>query len=394
MVASPPETDQRLRVGNSARILYVNGDGRTSERTIDIIRCFTSRYGVTYLRAWCHLRDEERTFRTDRVLAVLESHPSAAQRSRPQPATARRPAAWSMAAPEAPSQPTPSPRFDVAPRPAASPSTRSTPTQRPRRYIFAKLVGATAALLVTAWLWNQAEDSGARFTPAPPPVAIARVEPARAVAPSPPPDEIHLLEYRGQRIEERRIAGHNTYTLIVSGRTHESIHDARIAINTSLLSARAGITDPDVADLFAGADGNRDGEVSWEEIQRFQTALDRNYRYELNPTALRPDEFLAAGGGDCEDWALMTAGLLRFWGIPVFIGSLSSSTGNHAVALVPATSIPPGAMTIEVPAGGGLRSGSYVPIDYAHVGRLSNAVARRFTVERVWVPEEIYGWSM
>ena len=360
----------------------MNGDGRTSERRIDIIRCFTSRYGVTYLRAWCHLRNDERTFRTDRVLAVLESRPPATQRSRPQPAERVMPAAWAPAAPRAPSQPTP------RSRPATTPKSH--------RHVFGKLVAGAAALLVGAWLWNLAENSGARFTPppAPPPVAVARVEPVRAVAPTPPQDEIHLLEYRGQRIEERRIAGHNTYTLIASGRTHESIHDARIAINTSLLSARAGITDPDVVDLFEGADGNRDGEVSWEEIQRFQTALDRNYRYELNPTALRPDEFMAAGGGDCEDWALMTAGMLRFWDIPVFIGSLSSSSGHHAVALVPTTQIPPGATTIEVPAGGSLRAGSYVPIDYAHVGRLSNAVARRFTVERVWVPEEIYGWSM
>jgi len=168
-----------------------------------------------------------------------------------------------------------------------------------------------------------------------------------------------------------------------TSRAYESIHDARVAVNASLLSARTGMTD-----------GDHDGEISWQEIQRFQTALDRTYRYQSNSTALRPDEFMAAGGGDCEDWALMTAGMLQFWGIPVFIGSLASSTGHHAIALVPTTRIPPGAMTIDVPTGGSLRAGSYVPIDYEHVGRLSNAVARRFTVEWIWVPEEIYGWSI
>jgi hypothetical protein len=51
-------------------------------------------------------------------------------------------------------------------------------------------------------------------------------------------------------------------------------------------------------------------------------------------------------------------------------------------------------MTIDIPAGGSLRAGSYVPIDYGNVGSLTNAVARKFRVEQVWVPEEIYGWSI
>ena len=211
-----------------------------------------------------------------------------------------------------------------------------------------------------------------------------------------------MLEYRGQRIEARRggrnAAEQTTYTLIVSGRTFDSMHDARVAINTSLLSVRTGISDPRAINLFVSADQDQDGEVSWGEIQRFQTALDRNYSYQPNTTALRPNEFLAAGGGDCEDWALVTAGMLQFWGIPVFIGSLSSSTGHHAVALVPTASLttskPPGATTITIPPGSSLRAGSYVPIDYASVGSLTNAVAIKFTVERIWVPEEIYGWSI
>jgi len=375
-------TDQGLAIGTSARILYVNGDGRTSERTIDIIRRYTSRDGVTYLRAWCHLRGEERTFRTDRVLAALESSRPSASPARPTPAVhlqpAPRPQPAAMPAPPAPS----------SHRPAA-PDPQRVASVRPRRYVFAKLVGATAALLVAAWLWSLGEETGSRFIPPPP-----------APTPAPEPDDVRSAEYRGQRIEVRRSGGpadggaDTTYTLLVSGRTYESIHDARVAINASLLSARTGITDQDVVDLFARADSDQDGEVTWEEVQRFQTALDRDYRYKTNPTALRPDEFMEAGGGDCEDWALMTAGMLRFWGIPVFIGSLVSSTGHHAVALVPTTHIPPGAMTIDVPAGGSLRAGSYVPIDYAHVGRLSNAVARSFTVERIWVPEEIYGWAI
>ncbi len=398
MVTNSPTTDRRLAVGMSARILYVNGDGRTSERTIDIISCSTSRYGVNYIRARCHLRNEERTFRTDRVLAVLESHGATPH----EPATP-----WPTAGPKIQPVSRPCPAAARQPPTAARPATprpRPSKTPQPRGHVFGKLAAGAAALLVAAWLWNLGEDSGARFVPPPTPI------PRPAPGPAPQPDDVRIFEYRGQRIEARRTAGpadgsaagraagraagQTTYTLLVSGRTYMSIHDARVAIGTSVFSARTGITDPDVVDLFAGADGNQDGVVSWEEVQRFQTALNRSYRYESNPTALRPNEFMAAGGGDCEDWALMTAGMLRFWGIPVFIGSLSSSTGSHAVALVPTTRIPPGAMTIDIPAGGTLRAGSYVPIDYDHVGRLSNAVARRFTVERIWVPEEIYGWSI
>ncbi len=388
MTTSSSTTDRRLAAGMSARILYVNGDGRTSERTIDIIRCSTSRYGVNYLRAWCHLRHEERTFRTDRVLAVLESHGAAPHA----PATP-----WPTAGPK--TQPASHPRSAVARQPpTAAPRPRPTTTPEPRGHVFGKLVAGAAALLVAAWLWSLGEDSGARFIPPPTPIphpAPPRVvTPSPAPGPAPQPDDVRLFEYRDQRIEARRTGAGATFTLVVSGRTYKSIHAARVAINTSLFSVRTGITDPDVVNLFAAADGNQDGEISWEEVQRFQTALDRTYRYESNPTALRPDEFMAAGGGDCEDWALMTAGMLRFWDVPVFIGSLSSSTGIHAVALVPTARVPPGAMTIDIPAGGSLRAGSYVPIDYANVGRLSNAVARKFTVTRIWVPEEIYGWSI
>jgi len=36
-----------------------------------------------------------------------------------------------------------------------------------------------------------------------------------------------------------------------------------------------------------------------------------------------PHRFLQEGGGDCEDWALFTASLLRFWNYEAYIGSVN-----------------------------------------------------------------------
>jgi predicted DNA-binding transcriptional regulator YafY len=86
--------------GETARILYVNAGGESSERTVSVRSRYTSRAGIAYLRAYCHLRGEERTFRSDRILAVLSRHQTALPR--PQPVRAN---------PSAPGRPT-RPRAD------------------------------------------------------------------------------------------------------------------------------------------------------------------------------------------------------------------------------------------------------------------------------------------
>ncbi|NLJ47133.1 MAG: WYL domain-containing protein [Treponema sp.] len=55
--------------GAAYRIQYVSESGRRSTRTIEV-REIRRRNGVLYLRAWCRLRGEERTFRSDRVLSA------------------------------------------------------------------------------------------------------------------------------------------------------------------------------------------------------------------------------------------------------------------------------------------------------------------------------------
>ena len=142
------------------------------------------------------------------------------------------------------------------------------------------------------------------------------------------------------------------------------------------------------------ADRDRDGILSWSEVQRFQNGLYRRYRYQSNGTALRPAEFLEASGGDCEDWALVTAALLHFWGIEAQIATIESETGAHAVTLVPVTAVPRGFLELTVPHRDTLEERHYVPIDYTQVGGLSSAVGERFTVTRTRSPDEIFGMVM
>ena len=59
-----------LKSGSTVRILYVNGSGQTSERTISIKNGFTSRDGVAYVRAYCHLRMIIRTNHKDPEMII------------------------------------------------------------------------------------------------------------------------------------------------------------------------------------------------------------------------------------------------------------------------------------------------------------------------------------
>jgi len=59
--------DPETSIGGRVRIAYTNGYGQCSFRVIEPRRIFRGDNGYTYIRAWCHLREDKRTFRLDRI---------------------------------------------------------------------------------------------------------------------------------------------------------------------------------------------------------------------------------------------------------------------------------------------------------------------------------------
>lgn len=54
-----------------------------------------------------------------------------------------------------------------------------------------------------------------------------------------------------------------------------------------------------------------------------------------NDIALPPEEFLKRGGGDCEDWAILTCDMLAYWGEEAYVAVIDSPSGmsDHAIVL-------------------------------------------------------------
>ena len=181
----------------------------------------------------------------------------------------------------------------------------------------------------------------------------------------------------------------------------QTIEKARTAANVLVFAERTGITDQRLIALYLRADEDRNGYMSWPELASFQRRLDSSYRYSANGTAIRPDEFLAQGGGDCEDWSLVTAGLCRFWGWETYVGSIGPESGTgHAVALIRMNQKPNPRYAYyhfngnEVIGGRSVLEGYYVPVDYGYVGKLSSAVNRGWRLRGIYSPESIYGKIM
>lgn len=160
-------------------------------------------------------------------------------------------------------------------------------------------------------------------------------------------------------------------------------------------AARTGFHNRKLLNLYASADINGNDELSFYELEQFQRRLINNYNYITNNTALTPEEFLASCGGDCEDWAIVTAGLLRFWDVPAYVGTLSQPTGGigHAVCLIKTDRPPEGYTCWEVTGSYNL-DGLYVPVDYDRVGALSTPLLNEWLLTNIYKPEEIYGMWM
>ncbi len=95
----------------------------------------------------------------------------------------------------------------------------------------------------------------------------------------------------------------------------------------------SGIINFKLENIYESADTDHRGVISWSN------KIYKNYAYIANCLALRTDEFLQQGGGDCEDWALFTCVFLCYWDIESYVGSFGAKNGTgHAVCLVPMNS--------------------------------------------------------
>lgn len=146
--------------------------------------------------------------------------------------------------------------------------------------------------------------------------------------------------------------------------------------------------------IFRNADSNSDGKISVGELQSYQSWLKRSFKYKSNSTALHPDDFIKQGGGDCEDFAIMTTCMLNYHGVVAYVAGFGRVTVNkHAVCIVQVTSDKVPGYLYYTLSGWGIPSGYYIPVDYEKVGGLS-AIDRRWKIAQINKPVSIYGWYM
>ena len=68
-IPRPPQIEEALKSGGSLQLRYLSAVGEETRRMVTPLRV-TAYAGNTYLVAMCHLRDEERTFRLDRIVEM------------------------------------------------------------------------------------------------------------------------------------------------------------------------------------------------------------------------------------------------------------------------------------------------------------------------------------
>ena len=375
--------------GKQYRISYTNESRETSVRTIDVLQTSQSRDGVLYIRAYCHLRGMERTFRADRVTAAerVQSAISASGQSSPYHAAVPP----SAVAAEAPRNLAP-----VSAHPSSS-------TYSPAGRIALAGLGIMIGIVLLVSYYESMPGS------APSPFGMSAsgssstvpVKPASRPAPPPKP-ALEEVTIGGYLLRTIRSNGLERFEVPELGIITMDKLEAVAAIRLPAFVKAMGFFDAELVSRYLDADLNGSGRLSFDELKVFQQKTYREFRYESNKLALRPDEFLAAGGGDCEDFALYTAGLLRFWGWEPYLGSLASSKSaiGHAVCLsYEEGAFPKGYEYFRLDGwttedGSPLRDGTYVPIDYDQVGSLSNAVEPGWKLRSVYIPEKAWGLSM
>lgn len=419
---------------------YCTAYGTESTRIIRPIRYFESMDGKNYLVAFCTLRGEERTFRLDRVHSWgYAEEGSYSQKKEPWGDSATSAQAWQ------------SQNVNVASGTKASASTvsstgaynRSTPlsstsnaekdTRKSNKgggwffkLAFAGIVFAVVrAFIAGGGYKTEAVSSSQKLAQI---TSIIRqnnryVSPYRRDDSTAALDAAALVlaasqnsgnpsalkysgegdrfveEYRDVEIRSKDQKGHKQYYSPQFDIIGNTLRDVHYDINALLFRAESRLDDPNLEALYSGADRDQNGHLSWGEVESFQQRAQHRYEYRENGKALSPSSFITQGGGDCEDWALYTCGLLRYWGWNCLVGSFGDDDEAHALALVrsPKKIEHYGSIQIykETVIGTAyLRPGFYIPIDYEYVGSLSNAVKAGWYLRWVYKPEAIYERAM
>ena len=427
------------------RMTYTNGYGETSERKVEPIRVYAGRNGYSYMKAYCHMREENRTFRLDRIqhwTPVIEEYPDtdlpiSTLVPTPVPTVAEYRIPKPEAAPKLPAAPDPPGTYLPATSPADKPSSREE-TSSTGSTFFKSLV---TAIIVAAFFgltdpsfrggllqmlfttdhssqeestvpappdfsrWSEQTPAKKKKTKATAPVSkktpvIPGTKPQTqsTTRPEPKPLPAPIVtyhSYRGVNIKKESTGDIKTYSS-EGFRATGNLWNLKVQIASKLFRDITGIENSSLEKIYTSADSDRSGILSWPEVGAFQRQLTRKFEYKHNTSALRPDEFIEEGGGDCEDWALMTCGLFRYWGYESYVGALgnSSATDRHAVALIPQQHKPADWTYYHLEgfrtwSGSLLPTAYYIPIDYDLVGGLSSAVGKGHKLERVYNPERI-----
>lgn len=396
--------------GKRYQITYRDESYEETRRTIDVLGTSRSRDGRLFIRAFCNLRGEERTFRGDRVIRAerlvsglslpwAERPASSAQTATmytPKPSAAAIQWNASETPPYQPGASIASP--GCPPIPAAA---QNAPAAKQGGtgglWVLGLLVGMAIPLGVL--LYANSVYPSFPSTPERSYVVPPKPEMQRTPPPKPAIEEVTIA---GRLLKTIRGNGLERFEVPSLGLVTSSKLEAVAAIRMPVFIDTMGFFDAALTSRYLDADLNGSGRLSFDELKVFQDRTFRTFRYEANEFALRPDEFLATGGGDCEDFALYTAGLLRFWGWEPYIASFAGSKDGygHAVCLsYEEGAFPAGYAYFQIDSwttedGSALKPGSYVPIDYDHVGSLSDAVLPGWKLRSVYTPEKTWGLEM
>jgi len=220
--------------------------------------------------------------------------------------------------------------------------------------------------------------------------------------PTPPPPALEEVKLGGLILRIHRDSSGTWYEVPARGYVGKNKKEAIKAIRVPNFTNYTGITDTALIARYLAADTDNNGKLSYRELENFAKNMQTYVTYKSNDIALRPDIFLAEGGGDCEDFALYVAGLLRFWGWQPYIACFDPPVGSgHAVCFSYEGSggFPKsynwytlsGKKTWD---GTLLPDGKYIPIDFEYVGKLSNAVGEGWELRHIFIPEKIWGLKM